>query len=235
VITMRNETISEAFALDLMREGRLLTRMHTVNGLRWFVVPGGKVTDKVAERILARPDVQPHDSGLFPGCEQTFQLSGDWRLPARPTTSRMSAKRDRNRDRTNRPTNRTEVTMGNRSNYAYGNSKYMRADEWVGKRQRMTIVAEDDIEFEAGLKPVLTFKDHDKKLVINATNFDILMDALGNNTTKWVGHDVVLAGVKVRFKGRSVDSIRVSVPTQAAKSTPDVEPDFDDEVPFAAA
>jgi hypothetical protein len=27
----------------------------------------------------------------------------------------------------------------------------------------------------------------------------------------------------------------VSVPTQAAKSTQDEEPDFDDEVPFAAA
>jgi hypothetical protein len=63
-------------------------------------------------------------------------------------------------------------------------------------------------------------------------NFDILMDALGNNTSKWVGHDIVLAGTKVRFKGRSVDSIRVSVPTQAKS---DGEPDFDDEVPFAAA
>jgi hypothetical protein len=111
----------------------------------------------------------------------------------------------------------------------------MRADEWVGKRQRMTILSVDDIEFEAGLKPVLTFEGHDKKLVVNATNFDILMDALGNNTNKWPGNAVVLAGTKVRFKGRSVDSIRVSVPTQAAKSTPDDEADFDDEVPFAAA
>jgi hypothetical protein len=232
---MRNETLSEAFALDLMREGKLLMRMHTVNGLRWFVIPGGKVTDSVAQRILARPDVQPSDPGLFPGCEQTFQLCGDWRLPARTTSSHMRAKRDRGCDRTNRPTNRTEVPMGNRNTYAYGQSKYMRADEWVGKQQRMNIIAVDDVEFEQGLKPVLTFEGQDKKLVINASNFDVLMDALGNNTTKWVGHDVVLAGTKVRFKGRSVDSIRVSVPTQAAKSTQDEEPDFDDEVPFAAA
>jgi hypothetical protein len=227
---MRNETISEAFAIDLMREGKLLMRMHTVNGLRWFVVPGGKVTDSVAKRILARPDVQPRDTGLFPGCEQTFSLSGDWRLPPRPTTSHVRAKRDGRRDRINCPPNRKEVSMGNRSTYAYGQSKYLRADEWVGKRQRMTIVSVDDVEFEQGLKPVLTFEDQDKKLVVNATNFDILMDALGNNTNKWPGNDVVLAGTKVRFKGRSVDSIKVSVPTQAAKSTPDVEPDFDDDV-----
>jgi hypothetical protein len=233
---MRNETISEAFALELMREGNLLMRMHTTNGLRWFVVPGGKVTNSVAERILARPDVQPHDGGLFSGCEQSFRLSGDWRLPARPTTSHVRGRNDRNRDRkSHRPLNRKEVSMGSRSNYAYGQSKFMRADEWVGKRERVTITAVDDVEFEQGLKPVLTFEGQDKRLVINASNFDALMDAFGNNTTKWVGHDVVLAGVKVRFKGRSVDSIRVSVPTQAAKSTPDAEPDFDDEVPFAAA
>jgi hypothetical protein len=225
---MRNETISEAFALDLLREGRLLMKLHTVHGLRWFVVPGGKVAESVAKRILARPDVQPHDTGLFPGCEQTFQLCGDWRLPTRPTTSRMSARTDRACGQFNRPPHRKEVKMGSRSNYAYGNSKYMRADEWVGKRQRVHIIASDDVEFEQGLKPVLTFEGHDKKLVVNATNFDVLMDALGNNTSKWVGHDVVLAGTKVRFKGRSVDSIRISVPTQAEKS--DAEPDFDDDV-----
>ena len=76
---MRDGTLSETFALDLMREGRPLMKMHTVNGMRWFIVPGGQVTDAVARRILARPDVQPRDSGLFPGCEQTFQLRGDWR------------------------------------------------------------------------------------------------------------------------------------------------------------
>ena len=233
---MRNETLSEAFALDLMREGRLLTRMHTVNGLRWFVVPGGKVTDKVAEHILARPDVQPYDSGLFGGCEQTFRLSGDWRLPARPTTSHIRAKSDRYRDRNPTPTEpKRNSKMGSRSSYSYGQSKYMRADEWIGKRERVTITAVDDVEFEQGLKPILTFANQDKKLVVNATNFDILMDALGNNTNKWPGNDVVLAGTKVRFKGRSVDSVRISVPKQGAKPAPGEEPPFDDELPSFAA
>jgi hypothetical protein len=72
--------IDETFALELMREGRLLMRMHTVNGMRFFIVPGGQIADSVAERILKRPDVQPHDSGLFPGCVQTYRLRSDWRV-----------------------------------------------------------------------------------------------------------------------------------------------------------
>ena len=77
--TMRDQTLSEADALELLRKGRPLQKMHTHNGMRWFVVPGGQVTDAVACRIPARRDVQPRDRGLFPGCEQTFQLRGDWR------------------------------------------------------------------------------------------------------------------------------------------------------------
>jgi hypothetical protein len=233
---MQNQTLSETFALELMREGKLLMRMHTVNGMRWFVVPGGEVADSVAKRILARPDVQPHDTGLFPGCEQTFQLRGDWRAPPRITTSRMSAKHDRTRDRdTHRPLNRMEVKMGSRSDYAYGQSNYLRADEWAGKSQRVTITAVNDVEFEKGLKPVLTFKGLDRKLVVGATNFDILADAFGSNTNRWTGHSILLEGIKVSFKGKRVDSIRVSVPKQTATSAPEEEePPFDDELPPAA-
>jgi hypothetical protein len=59
-------------------------RMHTHNDMQWFIMPGGRVSDDIASRILARPDVQPCDSGLFPGCEQTFQLCGDWKTKKKP-------------------------------------------------------------------------------------------------------------------------------------------------------
>jgi hypothetical protein len=71
--------ITEVFALELMREGRLLMRMHGVDRPRWYVVPGGQIADNVAERILKRPDVQPYDSGLFPGHPQTYRLRANWR------------------------------------------------------------------------------------------------------------------------------------------------------------
>jgi hypothetical protein len=76
---MRDQTLSESFALELLREGRLLMKMHTAHGRRWFIVPGGQVNDRTAERILQRPDVQPYDSGLFPGHDQTFRLGSKGR------------------------------------------------------------------------------------------------------------------------------------------------------------
>jgi hypothetical protein len=73
--------IAETYALELLREeGTLLMRMHTVNGMRWFIVPGGMIADTVAQRFLARPDVQPYDGGFWPGTEQTYRLM-NWRAP----------------------------------------------------------------------------------------------------------------------------------------------------------
>jgi hypothetical protein len=70
----KSKVLTEDFALELMREGRPLMRMHTVHGMQWFVVPGGQINNSTAEKILARPDVQPGREGLFPQCEQTFRL-----------------------------------------------------------------------------------------------------------------------------------------------------------------
>jgi hypothetical protein len=71
--------ITETFALELMREGRPLMRMHGIDRMRWYIVPGGQIADNVVERILVRRDVQPCRDGLFPGCDQTFRMRADWR------------------------------------------------------------------------------------------------------------------------------------------------------------
>ena len=75
--TMKN--LPETKALELMREGRPLVRMHTNDGLRWYVVPGGWITDAIAQQILRRSDVQPQCD--FPNCDQTFRLRNNWRRP----------------------------------------------------------------------------------------------------------------------------------------------------------
>jgi hypothetical protein len=67
--------ISESSALNLMHSGRPLLKMHHHDRVRWYVVPGGQVSDDVAARILKRPDVQPRNDGLFRGCDQTYQLN----------------------------------------------------------------------------------------------------------------------------------------------------------------
>jgi len=114
----------------------------------------------------------------------------------------------------------------NREAYCYGQSAYMRAEDWVNKSQLVHIVDVEDVEFEKGLKPVLKFKEHQKGLVLNATNFDILASTLGSNPTKWPGHAIRLKGEKVRFKAKLVDSIRVSVPGQPRDEMDDGIPDF---------
>jgi hypothetical protein len=48
--------ISEKDAMELLRKGRLLTRMHTKVGLKWFVIPGGQIADTVAKK-------NPHSPG----------------------------------------------------------------------------------------------------------------------------------------------------------------------------
>lgn len=76
---MKTPTLTKTDALEYMREGRPLVRMHTRIGMKWFIAPGGEVSDAVAAHILARSDVQPGRDGMFPGCDQTFRLARDWR------------------------------------------------------------------------------------------------------------------------------------------------------------
>src|SRR5262245_62651636 len=102
--------------------------------------------------------------------------------------------------------------MGERSDYAYGKSRYLRADEMAGKTIRAVIADVENVQFdEKGVKPVLVFKNEEKCLVVGASNFDILAAGISSRTQDWAGHTVVLRGAKTRFKGRMVDSIPVSV------------------------
>jgi hypothetical protein len=120
--------------------------------------------------------------------------------------------------------------MGTRQDYAYGNSDYLKADELAGKSARVVISNVEDVEFDKGLKPVLSFEGKKKRLVVNATNFDILCTGISNNTNDWVGHVIMLRGDKTSFRGKLVNSIRVTVQKQQAKSD-----DIDDGIPDFAA
>jgi hypothetical protein len=125
--------------------------------------------------------------------------------------------------------------MGTRESYGYGASRYLKAEDLAGKTARVIIAAVEDIAFdERGLKPVLWFEGKKRGLVVNSTNFDVLAASISNNTKDWAGHAIELKGEKVNFKGRLVDSIRVSVPKQQAKQQP--PDDMDDGIPddFAA-
>jgi hypothetical protein len=130
--------------------------------------------------------------------------------------------------------------MGTRESYAYGTSRYLKAEALAGKTTRAIIAAVEDVEFdERGLKPVLWFEGKKRGLVVNSGNFDVLAAGIGNNTKDWPGHVIELRGEKVRFKGQLVDSIKVSVPTQTKpkqQQAKEVSPDdMDDGIPDYAA
>jgi hypothetical protein len=69
------KTIPEHYAAELLRDSRRrLMKMHTPSGPRWYIVPGGLVSDATAEKILARPDVHVFDDGLFPNNPQSYRI-----------------------------------------------------------------------------------------------------------------------------------------------------------------
>lgn len=119
--------------------------------------------------------------------------------------------------------------MGARSDYGYGESRYLKASDIAGHSVVVTIVAVQDEQFEKGVKPVLSFENKKKGLVVNMSNFDILSGAFGGFTEKWVGHKIVLAVVKVPMKGQSVDSI-VRIPPGAAQAPAAAGGELNDEI-----
>jgi hypothetical protein len=72
-------TLSLAVALEELRQpGHELVHLHLPlpeGGHAFYVVPGGgRVKNEDAEKILQRPDVQPHSPGLFPQTVQSWRL-----------------------------------------------------------------------------------------------------------------------------------------------------------------
>jgi hypothetical protein len=69
------KTLGYARAIEAMRmpETRLV-RMHngglTGGGFAFYVIPGGRVEDQVAVKIIAHPLVRAGHDGLFPGHHQ---------------------------------------------------------------------------------------------------------------------------------------------------------------------
>jgi hypothetical protein len=99
----------------------------------------------------------------------------------------------------------------------------------------------EDID-EEKQKPVLHFKNKQKGLVCNATNYDTIADAYGDETDGWTGQPIELYPTRVPFKGKMTDAVRVRIPPAAAPSKPEPAPlkpkpatpdaDLDDEIVF---
>jgi hypothetical protein len=71
-------------------------------------------------------------------------------------------------------------------------------------------VTVEEIGEEREKKPIISFDDLDKELVVNVTNWDTIEGLTGEpNSDKWVGHVIKLVRVRVPFGGKNVEAIRV--------------------------
>lgn len=103
------------------------------------------------------------------------------------------------------------------------------------KAMRQANVAMDDQPEE--LKWTVLFKELDKPMVLNSTNIQLLVKALGTDETdEWVGKQVVVYNdPNVSFAGKITGGVRIRAPKKKTAEAPAAGPtdnDFEDDIPF---
>jgi hypothetical protein len=94
-------------------------------------------------------------------------------------------------------------------------------------------------------KSVIAFIDTEQKLVLNATNWDLIVDVTGSsNSHDWPGHKIELYADRTRMAGKLVDCVRVRKPSASRpalaadplssppSSSSEFGSDLDDTIPF---
>jgi hypothetical protein len=123
-------------------------------------------------------------------------------------------------------------------------SKYLKAADLKGKPHVVTIESAPyetlkNLDGTETQKIVLYFKNAEKTLPLNATNFDAVCDATGcPDTEDWPGQRIELYPTRTTMGGKAVDCIRIR-PTSASRPAaaappppPPTASEMDDEIPF---
>jgi hypothetical protein len=113
-------------------------------------------------------------------------------------------------------------------------SKYLKVIDLRGQHVAVTINSVDFEQVGDDEKPVVYFKNKQKGLVLNKTNWEMIAEIAGSDESDdWPGTRIVLYPDRVPFKGKHVDAIRIDKPHKpsAKKSSPqdDDEPPPEDE------
>jgi hypothetical protein len=121
-------------------------------------------------------------------------------------------------------------------------SKYLKASDLKGKPHIVTIERAPyetlkSLDGTETQKIVLYFKNAEKTLPLNATNFDAVCDATGCPDTKdWPGQRIELYPTRTTMGGKAVDCIRIRPPSAprpaAAPPPPPPVDEMSDEIPF---
>jgi hypothetical protein len=107
-------------------------------------------------------------------------------------------------------------------------SRFLRCADLDGKPKRVTISGIEREDLNGEPKVVMSFTDGTKQLILNKTNARSIAKILGDETSAWDGHDIILVPTVVDFKGDSVDAIRVRA-APARKAIANKQSPFDDD------
>ena len=120
--------------------------------------------------------------------------------------------------------------MTDMTQYASGDSKDLKAKDFIGKNLKAKIEsvtirdypATDD--HPASSKPALSFVGKEKTLVLNTSNTKILCDAYGKDSEDWVNHEIGLTVKDYTDKGFGHGWVVTPLDVKA--------PEFEDEIEF---
>ena len=101
----------------------------------------------------------------------------------------------------------SKVTLGNELLFP---SDYLAAVEFRGRDVTLTVasVFKDELKMRGGkseTKPVLSFRETKKKLVLNKTNADSIAEMYGTEAAEWVGQRVTFYPTKTQCGRETVD------------------------------
>ena len=98
-------------------------------------------------------------------------------------------------------------------------SKYLKSADFDGD-QALTIVSVLREDFEGDKKPIVSFQETDKELVLNRTNFTTIAHLHGQDTDSWIGEQIQLFTTEVDFRGQQVLAIRVRMKAPTSGNGP---------------
>lgn len=94
-------------------------------------------------------------------------------------------------------------------------SEYLKAEDIGNEMWTFTIKSADVKEFDNGdRKLVIAFQEWDKALPLNVTNARAIADLYGHNSNDWIGKQIMLFSMPVKFQDRMVDAVRIRAPGQ---------------------
>jgi hypothetical protein len=109
-------------------------------------------------------------------------------------------------------------------------SKYLKAADLKGKAYVATIESApyetlQSLDGKETQKIVLHFKNAEKTLPLNVTNFDAVCDATGcSDTEDWPGQRIELYPTRTTMGGKAVDCIRIRPPSASRQKPAAVPP-----------